>query len=74
MTPPSSTHASRVGLAALAACAIVLLIPVLITPLPPLTDYPNHLARMWILSGGPDTDTCTPFSASDIVRSCEVLP
>ena len=26
------------------------------------------------LSGGPDTDTCTPFSASDIVRSCEVLP
>lgn len=61
MTPPSSTHATRIGLAALAACAIILLIPVLITPLPPLTDYPNHLARMWILSGGPDTAAVAAF-------------
>ncbi|MGI4808810.1 MAG: hypothetical protein ACRYF2_11970 [Janthinobacterium lividum] len=61
MTPPSSTHASRIGLAVLVACAIVLLIPVLITPLPPLTDYPNHLARMWILSGGPGTEAVAAF-------------
>ena len=26
------------------------------------------------LTGGPDTDTCTPFSSADIVRACEVLP
>ena len=61
MTPPSSTHATRIGLTAFAACAIVLLIPVLIAPLPPLTDYPNHLARMWFLSGGPDTAAVAAF-------------
>lgn len=61
MSPPPSAHATRIGLATLAACTIVLLIPVLITPLPPLTDYPNHLARMWILSGGPDTAAVAAF-------------
>ncbi len=61
MTSPSSTRAAQLGVAALVACAIVLLIPVLITPLPPLTDYPNHLARMWILSGGPDTAAVAAF-------------
>lgn len=29
---------------------LVLLLPVLIAPLPPIGDYPNHLARMWLLS------------------------
>lgn len=29
-----------------------LLVPVLVTPIPPLLDYPNHLSRIWLLGGG----------------------
>ena len=29
-------------------------IPVLITPMPPLLDYPNHYVRLWLLEGGAD--------------------
>lgn len=39
--------------AALAALIVVLLIPLSLTEIPPLLDYPNHLARMAILSGLP---------------------
>jgi hypothetical protein len=31
-----------------------LLVPVLVAQVPPLTDYPNHLARLWLLDGGAD--------------------
>lgn len=31
-----------------------LLLPVALTHMPPLLDYPNHLARMWLLAGGAD--------------------
>ena len=34
--------------------AIILLLPALVAPIPPMSDYPNHLARMWLLSGGAD--------------------
>lgn len=34
------------------ALFLAALMPVLITPLPPILDYPNHMARMHILSGG----------------------
>lgn len=30
----------------------LLLLPAAIAPVPPLWDYPNHLARLWLLSGG----------------------
>jgi hypothetical protein len=29
-----------------------LLVPVLLAEYPPLLDYPNHLSRLWLLSGG----------------------
>lgn len=29
-----------------------LVLPVLATPMPPLFDYPNHLARLWLIGGG----------------------
>ncbi len=29
-----------------------LLVPVLVAPIPPLLDYPNHLSRIWLLGGG----------------------
>jgi len=35
---------------AFAALAVLLLIPLLVTEIPPLLDYPNHLARMEILA------------------------
>ncbi|MDJ0390532.1 hypothetical protein QMO56_20680 [Roseomonas sp. E05] len=36
----------------LALAIILLALPVLLTPIPPLLDYPNHLARLWLLAGG----------------------
>ena len=40
------------------ACIVLalgtLVLPVALTHLPPLLDYPNHLARMWLLAGGAD--------------------
>ena len=36
----SSSHSSRIGL----------LLPLVVVEIPPVLDYPNHLARMWLLS------------------------
>lgn len=36
----------------LAASLAALLVTVLLTPIPPLEDYPNHLARLWLIGGG----------------------
>jgi len=41
--------------AALMAVAIALLLPILAVQHPPLVDYPNHLARAWILRQYGDT-------------------
>lgn len=37
---------------ALAVTAGVTLVPTLLFPLPPLLDFPNHLARLWLIMGG----------------------
>jgi hypothetical protein len=34
-----------------AACLIPL-VPLAVVPLPPLLDYPDNLARLWLISGG----------------------
>jgi hypothetical protein len=39
-----------VAIAVLAVLAAVSFLPVLLTPIPAMVDYPNHLARMYILS------------------------
>ncbi len=31
---------------------LIVLLPVLLTDMPPLLDYPNHVVRFWLLSGG----------------------
>ncbi len=31
---------------------LIILLPVLATAMPPLLDYPNHIVRFWLLSGG----------------------
>jgi hypothetical protein len=54
-TPPSFNGADApapVWWAALAVAAVVLLSPLAVTEMPPLLDYPNHLARMEILAHG----------------------
>ncbi len=56
--PRSSTEdtLSRHGAwwAVLALLAAVLLAPLLIADVPPVLDYPNHLARFVLLAAGPD--------------------
>ncbi|WP_407185566.1 hypothetical protein [Bradyrhizobium centrosematis] len=61
---PTSTIPTRLGsdrsvaIAVLAVLAAVSFLPVLLTPIPAMVDYPNHLARMYILSqsGTPDAN------------------
>ncbi len=50
ITTPAA--ASRLVPAALFVTFAALLVPVLVAAIPPLEDYPNHLARLWLLSGG----------------------
>ena len=47
-----------VAMAAFALLAAASLLPVLLTPIPAMVDYPNHLARMYLLSrnGTPDAN------------------
>jgi hypothetical protein len=62
---------------ALALLSAVLLAPLLIADVPPVLDYPNHLARFVLLSAGPDDPvlgpmftpkwTIIPNLASDVV-------
>lgn len=46
------------AIAVFAMLAVVSFLPVLLTPIPAMVDYPNHLARMYILSqnGTPDAN------------------
>ncbi len=32
--------------------ALAVCLPALLVPMPPLLDYPNHFARLWLLAGG----------------------
>lgn len=43
---------ARLNAALLGACLIGLAIPILLVPIPQALDYPNHLARIWLLSQG----------------------
>ena|ERR1019366_7665643 len=53
---PGSDRSAAIVVFALLAVASLL--PVLLTPIPAMVDYPNHLARMYILSrnGTPDAN------------------
>lgn len=46
--------------AALVVLSAVLLAPLLITDVPPLLDYPNHLARLVLMAAGPDDPVLGP--------------
>ncbi|HXZ68777.1 MAG TPA: hypothetical protein VEH07_09330, partial [Alphaproteobacteria bacterium] len=48
----------------IAAPALVLLmVPLFVVELPPLLDYPNHLARQWFLAHGSHDPSLTKFYA-----------
>ena len=49
VTPRRATQA---WWGALAIVVGALLVPLFATDIPPLLDYPNHLARMWIINYG----------------------
>lgn len=36
----------------LASCLAALALPVVLASVPPLLDYPNHLVRLWLITGG----------------------
>src|SRR5579862_10047729 len=70
--PPSS--ASARGTLRLLAASLIL-VPLTLSPLlwasvPPLVDYPNHLARMWILV----QNGALPELARNYVVAWRVLP
>nr|WP_294549074.1 hypothetical protein [uncultured Rhodopila sp.] len=54
---------SRLWWAALAGLCIVLTAPLLVTDMPPLIDYPNHLARLFVLASLPGDPELTKFYA-----------
>jgi len=45
--------------------AVIVLTPVLLFPIPPLLDYPNHLARMWLIGGGAGLNPVNHFYAEN---------
>ncbi|WP_456742722.1 hypothetical protein [Bradyrhizobium sp. USDA 4354] len=59
LTNPARPDPDRaVAIIVLAMLAAVSFLPVLLTPIPAMVDYPNHLARMYVLSqnGTPDAN------------------
>ena len=45
-------HSISVPGLAVGLAFIALLVPLLIVGVPPVLDYPNHFARMWLIAGG----------------------
>ena len=45
--------------------AAIILTPVLLFPIPPLLDYPNHLARLWLIEGGAELTPVSHFYAEN---------
>jgi len=50
---------------ALAALSVILLAALLITDVPPVLDYPNHLARLVLLAAGSDNKVLGPIFAPE---------
>lgn len=48
----TAVREQRLLKAALLLACLLPLLPVVLVPVPPLLDYPNHLARLWLIAGG----------------------
>ena len=55
------THSAMMWWASLVAMCLVLLAPLTRADVPPLLDYPNHLARLFVLSSAPDDPVLARF-------------
>ncbi|MFL5284779.1 MAG: hypothetical protein ACJ8AW_28345 [Rhodopila sp.] len=61
----SRTASSRLlWFAALGTLCLVLVAPLLVVDVPPLVDYPNHLARIFVLASLPDDPVIARFYAA----------
>jgi hypothetical protein len=49
----------------IAVSCLTIFIPFLVVSVPPLVDYPNHLARFWLLAGGARDPVLTAFYRVD---------
>jgi hypothetical protein len=49
----------------IAASFLTILAPFLVVSVPPLVDYPNHLARFWLLAGGANDPALSPYFRVD---------
>lgn len=55
--------------AAIAGGLLALLLPPFLVSLPPVMDYPNHLARMWLIAGGAEQAPVNAMYAVDFSRA-----
>ncbi len=53
----------------LAICLLAAVLPVLLVEMPIIMDYPNHLARIWILSGGHLAGPLSPVYQPDWLQA-----
>ena len=53
MRPPSLFDRRATWWVVSCAAAAALLVPLFVVDVPPLLDYPNHMARMHVLAFGP---------------------
>ena len=60
-TPPSHRCSRAYGALVAALLLAVALVPLWSVDIPPLTDYPNHLARQYILANLPQSDHLQTF-------------
>lgn len=65
LAPKPGLNLKQTQLVQLAASILVVLTPILIFSHPALTDYQNHLARIWIISSGSSQGDVTPFFRTD---------
>jgi hypothetical protein len=66
----TTTGGRAVWWLAVAMAALIPALPLLATEMPPLSDYPNHLARMWFLG----TQTQDPAMAAMLAPQWALLP
>lgn len=68
MSPPTTARPGdgrATWWAALAALSVILLAPLLVTDVPPVLDYPNHLARLVLLAAGSEDKVLGPIFTPD---------
>src|SRR5271165_2327193 len=66
VAPASAKFEARTVVGVLVGLSfLTLLAPFLFGDIPPLTDYPNHLARYWLIAGGVREPALAPFYRID---------